>query len=272
MITPPRPADDRLPRGFRIAGMSPARPMSIQTRKDTVGIRTSTFLVLVSARPGAARRIARFAQTRITLRRIGKNRRNAAQQHFLAKIRVHAYFLPMTRRTSRLNASDWLAAGFEALSDAGPGALKAEPLAVRLKVSKGSFYWHFRDVPAFHDSLLTAWEADATARLAHHVGTSENPVAQLRGLAQSLTAPPASEPAIRSWAQGHAPARGSVERIDQARLEALQALLGAAGIRNPEMARILYSATIGMSQLGSAAPADREDAIGSMVDLVLALR
>ena len=35
-----------------------------------------------------------------------------------------------------------------ALAETGPEALKAEPLAARLGVSKGSFYWHFRDVPA----------------------------------------------------------------------------------------------------------------------------
>ncbi|MEM8732357.1 MAG: helix-turn-helix domain-containing protein [Pseudomonadota bacterium] len=178
----------------------------------------------------------------------------------------------MSRRGSRLSASDWLAAGLDAISETGPEALKAEPLAVRLNVSKGSFYWHFRDVPDFHARLLDVWEAETGSKLAALLAREEQPAAQLRTLAQALTAPQASEPAIRNWAQNHPPAREAVERIDQARLEALLALLRASGIRNPEMARILYAAAVGMTQLGQAAPSDRTEAIGSMVDLVLALR
>ena len=44
------------------------------------------------------------------------------------------------------------------------------------------------------------------------------------------------------------------------------------GIDNPEMARILYASAIGMTSLGNASPADHISAIGSLVDLVLALR
>lgn len=178
----------------------------------------------------------------------------------------------MPKRSSRLSASDWLSAGLDAVAEAGPGALKAEPLAVRLNVSKGSFYWHFSDVPEYHAKLLETWEAETNARLAALIAEDAQPVAQLRSLAQALTAPQASEPAIRSWALNHVPARDAVERVDQARLETLHALLRAEGIRNMEMARILYAAIIGMTQLGQAAPEDRQAAIGSMVDLVLALR
>lgn len=38
------------------------------------------------------------------------------------------------------------------------------------------------------------------------------------------------------------------------------------------MARILYASAIGMTSLGNASPADHISAIGSLVDLVLALR
>lgn len=190
----------------------------------------------------------------------------------LAKREAPAYLTSMSKRGSRLSATDWLSAGLEAVSEIGPAALKAEPLAVRLNVSKGSFYWHFSDVPAFHEQLLEMWEANATRQLASLISEDAQPVAQLRSLAQALTAPHASEPAIRSWAQNHQPAREALERVDQARFDALHALLRASGIRNMEMTRILYAAAIGMTQLGQAAPDEREAAIGSLVDLVLALR
>lgn len=190
----------------------------------------------------------------------------------LAKAKTPAYLSPMRKRSTRLSASDWLSSGLDALSEAGPDALKAEPLAVRLNVSKGSFYWHFDDVPDFHSRLLTLWEAQANRELAALIADADQPVAQLRATAQALTNPSAAEPAMRSWAQNFEPAQDVTTRIDQARLEALHALLRASGIRNLEMARILYAAIVGMTSIGSTAPSDREAAIGSLVDLVLALR
>ncbi|WP_159453996.1 hypothetical protein [Roseovarius albus] len=48
--------------------------------------------------------------------------------------------------------------------------------------------------------------------------------------------------------------------------------MSQTGISNPEMARILYSAAIGMASLPSRGEVSDQDSIGSLVDLVLALR
>lgn len=190
----------------------------------------------------------------------------------LANHRTEAYLHTMTRTSTRLNATDWLNAGLDALSELGPQALKAEPLAVRLGVSKGSFYWHFRDVPAYHQALLEAWKEAAITEIDSQVGTASTEVAQLRSLAQAFAAPDAAEPAMRSWAQSNDEARATIDAVDDARLNRLMSLLSETGIDNPEMARILYASAIGMTTLGNASPADHLSAIGSLVDLVLALR
>ena len=39
-------------------------------------------------------------------------------------------------------------AGFRALSAEGPQGIRVEAIARQLKLSKGSFYWHFKDVQA----------------------------------------------------------------------------------------------------------------------------
>lgn len=185
---------------------------------------------------------------------------------------ARAYPERMARASTRLKSSDWLTAGLDALSELGPTALKAEPLAVRLGVSKGSFYWHFRDVPAYHDALLAAWRDDSIARLPDLMNDGSTDVARLRNLAQAFAAPDATEPALRAWANSDDIARAAVNDVDDARLAALQNLLSEIGIDNPEMARILYASAIGMTSLGNASPADHISAIGSLVDLVLALR
>lgn len=179
------------------------------------------------------------------------------------------------RGGKRLTRSDWLSAGARLLAAQGAEALKAEPMARYLKTTKGSFYWHFRDVPDFHTQLLSHWEQAALADLAAVFDRESGTVARLRALAQSIAAPGsggATEAAIRAWAAGHTGARAALARIDEARQTALQGLLAETGIANPEMARIIYAAGVGMDLLGPTGAGDNRNSMGSLVDLVLALR
>ena len=59
--------------------------------------------------------------------------------------------------TDKLSATDWLDQGLRTLAESGFTALKAEPLAKAMGVSRGSFYWHFADIGAFHTALLQHW-------------------------------------------------------------------------------------------------------------------
>src|SRR5690348_17007444 len=57
----------------------------------------------------------------------------------------------------RLDAEAWIAAAFDALADGGVDAVRVEPLAKALAITKGSFYWHFADRRALIDAMLAAW-------------------------------------------------------------------------------------------------------------------
>ena len=46
---------------------------------------------------------------------------------------------------ARLSREEWLARALEVLGKNGAGQLAVESLARQLGVTKGSFYWHFRD-------------------------------------------------------------------------------------------------------------------------------
>ncbi len=175
----------------------------------------------------------------------------------------------------RLTKSDWLAAGMAAMVEAGPDMLKAEPLARRLGTTKGSFYWHYADVPAFHAALLSAWETQAVGEAVAAIASEETAVAKLRHLAQMIAdaaAGEATDPSIRAWARGSTLAAQAVARVDAKRLAFMQELLSELDIDNPEMARIIYGASVGMEHLGQPSPGDNGRAIGSLVDLILALR
>src|SRR5213080_4575890 len=70
---------------------------------------------------------------------------------------VYGTVLSGSKMTEQLSAKDWLDQGLKTLSERGFTALKAEPLAKALGVSRGSFYWHFADVGAFHTAILKHW-------------------------------------------------------------------------------------------------------------------
>ncbi|MFD1157779.1 TetR/AcrR family transcriptional regulator [Roseovarius aestuarii] len=199
-----------------------------------------------------------------------------ASPAMLAAPNTSAYSPCMTvTATKRLTKSDWLLAGLGAVVDVGPDALKAEPLARRLGTTKGSFYWHFKDVPAFHTELLATWEMQVDDELLEAPGEESTAAARLRRLAQTITKRSTTmvpDPSIRAWARSNRFAAQAVARVDSRWLTSLQDHLADLGIGNPEMARIIYAAAVGMGDFGQTSTCENTDAIGSLVDLVLALR
>ncbi|WP_270731907.1 TetR/AcrR family transcriptional regulator [Shimia sp. Alg240-R146] len=180
--------------------------------------------------------------------------------------------------SKRLNKEDWLKAGFRALTEAGVAALKAEPMARRLNTTKGSFYWHFADVPAFHDAMLHTWEARAYDDIVAQLETHETSVLKLRALGQiAVSGAPeeyggmALEPAIRAWGRSDAAVSEAVARVDGLRMQYLAKLMQDIGLSNPELVRILYASFIGMEDLSSRDALENGAAMGTLVDLILAL-
>ena len=53
----------------------------------------------------------------------------------------------------------WLICGLDVLEAQGHAAVKVEPMAAQLNVTKGSFYWHFENRQTFFQvALITAGE------------------------------------------------------------------------------------------------------------------
>lgn len=179
----------------------------------------------------------------------------------------------------RLSPEDWLRAGFAALVTEGPQALRAEALARALGTTKGSFYWHFADVPAFHAALLARWVAAAEQALPATLAGAATPAARLRLLGKVGTAALLPdlcdrpvEPALRAWAHAAPAAAAAVARVDAARLATIRGLLTEMDMTNPEIARLLLGAGIGLAELAARDGSDPTAPLESLVDLVLALR
>lgn len=160
--------------------------------------------------------------------------------------------------TEQLTADDWIKEGLKALARSGFTALKAEPLAKAMGVSRGSFYWHFADLGAFHAAVLKRWREIAAEQIIADVEASDEPVHAL--LQRSFGARLDLERAVRNWAAFDPAAQGAVRAIDRRRLDYIEALLAKRELPPAEAqarAQILYWTFLGFALSGTAVPATR---------------
>jgi AcrR family transcriptional regulator len=151
-----------------------------------------------------------------------------------------------------LGAEAWLAEAWRALSELGVEGVRVEPLAARLGVTKGSFYWHFADRPALLAALLDDWEQRATAAVIRAVDARcEAPRERLFALIRMTTSSPDApdaEHAVRAWGALDPAVRKRLHRVDARREAYVRDLLVAVGVdeaRAAMRARALYLALIG---------------------------
>ena len=176
--------------------------------------------------------------------------------------------------TVKLTRDDWLAAGFLALSRDGPTALRAEALARKLKTTKGSFYWHFADLPAFKQAMLTLWREKVAGEIIAEVMEEEDKQRRLELLIKNAAKPPPDEyggrkieTAMRAWALSDPIVFSALDEMDHLRIGFVSSLLKDVGLDDPSLAQLIYGAYIGLDDLSSKDKAD----IGPALEKLLAL-
>lgn len=177
---------------------------------------------------------------------------------------------------TRLSQLDWLDHGLKVLAKDGPEALKADTLAKLLKVSRGSFYWHFQDIEHFHNELLGRWRRLATDEIIVAVDRELSGAQRLRRLMQgALTSDVSLERGIRSWAAQSGNAARAVSSVDKVRVEYLRKLLRSAGLTNKQVAAratFIYWAYIGKVMVGNGIRDLGDDEINAVADVMLLSR
>jgi AcrR family transcriptional regulator len=164
----------------------------------------------------------------------------------------------------QLDREAWLAGALELLRENGVDAVRVEPLAARLGVTKGSFYWHFRNRQDLLASLPQFWADRQTGPvLAYGMAAEGGPVAKLRAVAEYLGRedPDRYDNAMRGWAQFDETVARTVQAIDQRRLAFAMGLFEAAGLSPDEAevrARLFYFFDVG-GQITGDAPADNAE-------------
>jgi len=162
----------------------------------------------------------------------------------------------MEMRDDRLRPAEWVNAGLKALAKSGFSALKADTLANRLGISRGSFYWHFADVPAFHAAILRRWREIALKNIIDQIeGAADD---RLEALAyRAFAGDTGVERAVRAWATADARARTAVETVDAERVRYLRKLLIDAGV--PPGIAATRARIVNWCYLGFALSSDKLD-------------
>lgn len=130
----------------------------------------------------------------------------------------------------RLTKSDWIKHGLTMLSKHGIESIKVLPLAKALKVSRGSFYWHFNDLDDFRSNLIKHWRKTTTERVILDLAgqTKSDRLGLL--LARGFTQGRGLDQAVRNWASQDASIAAVVAKVDSRRIAYIEGLLVEAGV------------------------------------------
>src|SRR5262245_26540459 len=174
--------------------------------------------------------------------------------------------------TERLTAQDWIDFALTALAQEGFGALKADVLARKLGVSRGSFYWHFSDLGTFHTRVIEHWKQMATDAIIadlerYNSGEERLEVLARRGFGHDAVL----EIRMRAWADHNAEAARVLSNIDRRRRAYMEQMLAEAGIA-PSLAatraQLLYWTYLGAALSGSKLTGERLDRIVAELKLI----
>jgi AcrR family transcriptional regulator len=145
---------------------------------------------------------------------------------------------PEEKKASRtqLTREDWARAAIEIMIDSSVEQVRVEAIARELGVSKGSFYWHFRNRDELLELVLDIWTQEATLSVDERVlrratSPSERLLLFLRLPLSSKRASKASdlELAILGWARRSRMAEDAVATVDRLRVEQLARQFGQLG-------------------------------------------
>ena len=151
----------------------------------------------------------------------------------------------------RLIKSDWIEHGLRTLANEGANALKVGPMATTLKVSRGSFYWHFRDIADFRSQVLQSWRERTTDQVIQELEAAKAEPDRLKHLMRRAFVPKRGlDRSIRSWAAEDEDVARIVASADASRVAYIAKLLVAAGVQSRRAlprAAFMYWAYLGQA-------------------------
>ena len=165
-----------------------------------------------------------------------------------------------------------MVAGLEALRKGGVAGVRVERLAADLGITKGSFYWHFRNRGGLLEALLEFWSREMTDVEFERVQAMRAGLAgRLLALAEDVPEKGMGryDPAIRAWARSDRKVAAAVAQVDRRRVRALTEFFEEGGFsagNGRARARLFYTFLLGEPQV--RAPAREAGELERMVKIL----
>lgn len=182
--------------------------------------------------------------------------------------------------TKLLDANAWIDGALAAILEGGVAAVAVEPLARALGVTKGSFYWHFRDRDALLGALVDRWVSRTDALLAE-VRDIAAPRARVEALVVAVHGSREGLRTLRAMgALASHPAVGARVRAEGARRQRFLfgsfKEMGLDDRRAQSAARLIHAATLGVGELdalglGFASADDTKGYVEALIGVVRAI-
>ncbi|MDT3671598.1 MAG: TetR/AcrR family transcriptional regulator [Aromatoleum sp.] len=156
----------------------------------------------------------------------------------------------------QLDRDAWVLAATDVLADDGIAGLRVEVLAKRLKVTKGSFYWHFQDRRDLLMAVLQTWRDGRIRDIVKQTrAQSGRELEQIYHVIDVYSASRSRrgamiELAVRDWARRDPDAAAIVAEVDEMRLRCARELFLACGVPMDEASSrcmLLYAYVFGIS-------------------------
>ncbi|PCI87996.1 MAG: hypothetical protein COB24_04475 [Hyphomicrobiales bacterium] len=156
------------------------------------------------------------------------------------------------------NKIAWIEAGFQMLSEGGIDSVRVDRISKKIGLTRGSFYWHFKNRAELLDAMLELWYQKSTNDIIELIEQEKtNPNNQLSALL-NLTAKDVdakyggkfTEMAIRIWSKSSPKAADIIKQIDLERVKFVNKLLNEMNVEPALasfLAEIIYNAYIGMA-------------------------
>ena len=165
---------------------------------------------------------------------------------------------------NRLTRQDWISSGLRTLATDGASALKVGAMAAALGVSRGSFYWHFKDFADFRSQLLHSWRERTIDQVIREFEDNDGGPGRLHRLVKrAFFGKRGLDRAIRMWAANEEDVAAMVAAVDASRVANMAELLIAAGIDASQAqprAAFIYWAYLGQAIVMDPASAAIDDA------------
>ncbi|MEM7739988.1 MAG: TetR/AcrR family transcriptional regulator [Pseudomonadota bacterium] len=132
-------------------------------------------------------------------------------------------------------------------------------MAKSLGVSRGSFYWHFKDLASYHARLLEHWRAITTDAVIRDIDAGYDDRHRLEELmlrAIQRGRQTRLDQAIRHWALFDKTVEASLADVDRMRMAYITSLLVAAGVSQKKAmlrSRLIYAASLGDPHIAAQA-------------------